>query len=69
MPTSNGTMYNLLLFSHPFELQNVIEEYESCVVQHDPVLNANNDETDASVSVQLRQHDVYELFINLKSKR
>ena len=44
MPTSDGTMYNLLSFSHLFELQNVIEEYESRIVQHDPVLEANGDE-------------------------
>ena len=62
MPTSDRTMYNLLSFSHLFELQNVIEEYKSCVMQHDPVLEANGDETQISIAVQIRQYDVYELF-------
>ena len=44
------------------ELQNVIEEYESCVMQHDPVLEANGDETVILVAVRIRQYDVYELF-------
>ena len=55
-------MYNLLSFSHLFKLQNVIEEYESCIVQRDPVLEANGDETKISVAVRIRQYDVYELF-------
>ena len=62
MPTSDGTMYNLLSFSHLFELQNVIEEYGSCVMQHDPVLDADGEETEISVAVRVRQYDVFELF-------
>ena len=62
MPTSDETVYNLLSFSHLFELQNVIEEYESRILQHDPVLEANGDETKISVAVRIRQYDVYKLF-------
>jgi len=64
MPTNDGAMYNLLSFSHPFELQNVIAE--SCVMQHDPVLDADGEEKEILVTVWCRQ---YEVFINLKSEQ
>ena len=48
MPTNDGAMYNLLSFSHPFELQNVIAE--SCVMQHDPVLDADGEEKEILVT-------------------
>ena len=54
MPTSDGAMYNLLSLSRLFELQNVIQECKSCVMQHNPVLDANGDETEISVAVQIR---------------
>jgi len=54
---------NALSFSHLlFELQNVIEEYKSCVVQHDPVLDADVEEIEISAAVWFRQYDVFELF-------
>ena len=49
-------------FLHLFELQNVIEEYESCVAQHNPVLDANDEETEILATVRFRQYDVFELF-------
>ena len=62
MPTSDGMMYNLLSFLHLFEVQNMIEECEFCVVQHDPVLDTNDEEIVILVTVQFRQYDVFELF-------
>jgi len=41
----------------------VIEEYKSCVMQHDLVLDVDNEETEFLVAVRFRQHDVFELFI------
>ena len=44
------TMHDVVFLGYLFELQNVIEEYKSCVVQHDPVLNDDDDEIEVSIT-------------------
>eukprot|EP00979_Chaetoceros_neogracilis_P007259 scaffold1521_cov271-Chaetoceros_neogracile.AAC.67 len=63
MPATDGTMHNLLSSSHLFELEDVLTEYNSRVIQNDPVVDAVSlIETDVSIAACFRQYDVFELF-------
>ena len=62
MPTDDGSMKNIILNSHIFELYDIIKEYESRLINPNPVIKYNNCETKESIQAQFRAYLAYKIF-------
>ena len=62
MPTPEKTMNNFILNDHIFKLDEIIKEYESCLIKNNTVLEYNHCETQESIEAQFRAYDTYILF-------
>ena len=57
MLTSDRTMKNIILDFHLFELDEIIKEYEPRLINTNPVLEDNNNETQESIQARLRKYN------------
>ena len=62
IPTSDKTMNNLALNYYLFEIDTIINKYESRLINPDTVLKENNHETQESIQHLFCANDVYKLF-------
>ena len=62
VPTAYGMMKNLILDSHIFELDDIIKEYESRLINPNPVLEYDHREAQESMQAQLCAYGAYGFF-------
>ena len=62
MHNADRTMKNIVLNYHLFQLDTIINEYESRLINPDTVLKENNHETQESIQHLFCANDVYKLF-------